>query len=274
MKNLFPYLLNKIAVCVLATMVVAANAQAQDATSTAPVATQIPEQVQIIVTTDTITIGTNFTGTDLYIAGVVQHADPLVARQNRYNIIVTLEGPAREMTMRQKKRRLGVWVNADALTFKSVPLYYNLGATSELRDITAPQTYRDLGLSIDYMPLQSDSLDQEKVHQFREQLIALKKKQHLYTENPGTVMLDPSSLFKARFELPANLPVGNYQIKAYLFRDGAYVSHAETRMDIMKAHFAYSIYHLAHAHAWLYGLLAVFIAIFTGFAGRFILRKD
>lgn len=274
MKNFCFDLLQKFVLFPVLLLILIVKADAQQVTSSNGDPDYIREQVQIIVTTDMITIGANFTGTDLYIAGVINHIDPLVARQNRYNIIVILEGPLREMVMRQKKRHLGVWVNADALTFKDVPLYYNIGATRELRDVTIPQTYQSLGLSIDYMPLQADSGDAQKISIFREQLIDLKKKQNLYSENPGAVSLDPSSLFKARFELPANVPVGNYHIKAFLFRDGVYVSHAETHIDIMKAHFAYSIYNMAHAHAWLYGILAIFIAIFTGFAGRFVLRKD
>jgi len=232
------------------------------------------EKVQIIVTTDQIVIGTDFTGTDLYIAGVVENADPLVYRQNRYNVIVSLEGPTRAMIMREKKRRLGVWVNTESLTFYEVPLYYALASTGELRDITTTQGFHDLGLGIAELPLRSDEPDSQKMANFRAELIRLKRAQNLYSEKIGAVTFTQTSLFRARFQLPTNLPVGRYQVNAYLFRDGVYRSHASEKLDIKKAQLTDSIFYAAHQYSLWYGIAAVLIAIFTGLAGRFILRRD
>jgi len=232
------------------------------------------ETIQIIVTTDQIVIGTDFTGTDLYIAGVVENADPLVYRQNRYNVIVTLEGPTRATVMREKKRRLGVWVNADALTFYDVPLYYALASTGELRDITTAQGFHDLGLGIADLPLRSDEVDAQKLATFRQELIRIKRAQNLYVENIGAVTFTQTSLFRARFQLPTNLPVGRYQVNAYLFRDGSYRSHQAEQLDIKKAQLTDTIFYAAHQYSLWYGIAAVLIAIITGLVGRFILRRD
>jgi len=232
------------------------------------------ETVQIIVTTDQIIIGTDFTGTDLFIAGVIENVDPLVYRQNRYNIIVTLEGPKRTVIMREKKRRLGVWVNTEALTFYDVPLYYALASTGELRDITTAQGFRDLSLGITELPLRSDEIDTQKLENFRQELIRIKRLQNLYVENIGGVTFTQTSLFRARFQLPTNLPVGRYQINAYLFRDGIYRSHRAEQLDIRKAQLTDSIFYAAHNYSLWYGIAAVLIAIITGLTGRFILRRD
>jgi len=232
------------------------------------------ENIQIIVATDSITIGTDFTGADLYIAGMVENADPLVYRQNRYNVVVTLEGAARLMIMREKKRRLGLWVNADSTIFYNVPLYYALASTGELRDITTAQGFHDLGLGIADLPLRSDEPDAQKITTFREELVRLKRAQNLYSENIGAVTFTQTSLFRARFQLPTNLPVGRYQVNAYLFRDGAYRSHASEQLDIRKAQLTDSIFYAAHQYSLWYGIAAVLIAIITGLTGRFILRRD
>jgi len=232
------------------------------------------ETVQIIVTTDQIVISTDFTGTDLYVAGVVENADPLLYRQNRYNVIVTLEGPTRTVVMREKKRRLGVWVNTDALTFYDVPLYYALASTGELRDITSSQGFRDLGLGIAELPWRSDETDGDKVAAFRRELIRIKRGQNLYSDHIGAVTFTQTSLFRARFQLPTNLPVGRYQINAYLFRDGLYRSHASEQLEIRKAQLTDSIFHAAHQYSLWYGIGAVLIAVATGLTGRFLLRRD
>jgi len=232
------------------------------------------ETVQIIVTTNEVTINTNFTGTDLYIAGVLENGEPLVRLQNRYDIIITMEGPLRSMIMRKKKRRMGVWVNADSLTFSNVPLYYALASTRELRDITTPETYQHLGLGTANMPLHASTADKEKTALFREELMRLKKQQHLYSEHIGAVTFGSLSLFSTRFPIPTNVPVGSYNIYAYLFRDGAYIGEASARLEIMKEHFAYSIYQAAHRYSFWYGLAAVAIAILIGFTGRLLFRRD
>jgi len=232
------------------------------------------ETVQIIVTTDQIVIGTDFTGTDLYVAGVIENADHLVYRQNRYHVIVTLEGPMRTMVMREKKRRLGVWVNADALTFYDVPLYYALASTGELRDITTAQGFHELGLGLADLPLRSDEADGQKLAAFRQELIRIKRAQNLYSEHIGAVTFTQTSLFRAHFQLPTNLPVGRYQINAYLFRDGIYRSHRVEQLEIRKAQLTDSIFYAAHQYSLWYGIAAVLLAIVTGLTGRFILRRD
>ncbi|WP_295911723.1 TIGR02186 family protein [uncultured Bartonella sp.] len=232
------------------------------------------ENIQIIVTTNAITLDTNFAGRNVYIAGVLENADPQLRRQGRYDIIVVMEGPIRPMVMREKKRTLGVWVNADALTFVAVPQSYIMATTREIRDITTPINYKRLGLGLEYLPLRADDTDEAKVKLFRDELIKIKQDQHLYSENIGAVTFGSASLFSANFKLPANIPVGHHTIHAYLFRDGEFVETVSTELEIVKAHTAYAIYRFAHDNSIYYGFVAVFIAIFTGILGRLIFRKD
>ncbi|EJF76058.1 TIGR02186 family protein [Bartonella alsatica] len=232
------------------------------------------ETIQVIVTTNTITIDTNFDGHDLYIAGVLENINPLYSRQNLYDIIVSLEGQARPMVMREKKRSAGVWVNADSLIFKNAPLFYSMVTTREIDDITSVEDYKRLGLGLSYLLLQSDEQDQEKIQIFREELIKLQKAKNLYHEEVGGVRFGSGALFTAHFRLPANTPVGHYQVRAYLFRNGQFIDSATTTLEIVKAHIAYTIFHAAHKYSLLYGIFAVIIAISTGFLCRLIFRKD
>ncbi|WP_144753623.1 MULTISPECIES: TIGR02186 family protein [Bartonella] len=232
------------------------------------------ESIQIIVTTNTITVDTNFAGRDLYIAGVLENIDPLYSQQNRYDVIVSLEGQNRPMVMREKKRNAGVWVNADSLIFKNVPLFYSMVTTREIDDITSIEDYKRLGLGVSYLPLQTDEQDQKKVQIFRDELTKLQKAKSLYYEEVGGVRFGSDKLFTAHFRLPANIPVGHYKARAYLFRDGQFIDSATTTLEIVKAHIAYTIFYAAHKYRFLYGVLAVIIAVSTGFLCRLIFRKD
>ncbi|WCR55438.1 MAG: Transmembrane protein co-occuring with sulfite exporter TauE/SafE [Bartonella clarridgeiae] len=232
------------------------------------------EVVQIIVTTNTITVGANFSGHDLYIAGVLENMNPLFRQQNRYDVIVSLEGQTRSMIVREKKRKAGMWINADCVTFKNAPLFYSMVTTREIDNITDAESYKRLGLGLSYFFLSTDEKDQEKTRSFRNELIELQKAKNLYHEEAGGVYFGSGSLFTAHFQLPANVPVGRYHVNAYLFRDGQYISSATTTLEIVKAYVAYTIFHEARKHSFWYGIVAVFVAMATGFLCRFAFRKD
>ncbi|WP_336279443.1 TIGR02186 family protein [Bartonella sp. CB175] len=232
------------------------------------------ETLQIIVTTNTITVDAHFDGRDLYIAGVLENIDPLYSQQKRYDVIVSLEGETHPIVMREKKRNAGVWINTDSLTFKNVPLFYSMVTTREIDDIASTENYRRLGLGLPYFLLQTDEQDQNKIQTFRDELIKLQKAKKLYNEEVGGVRFGSGSLFTAHFRLPANIPVGHYQVRAYLFCDGQFIDSAATTLEIVKAHIAYSIFYAAHKYSLWYGIMAVIVAVSTGFLCRFIFRKD
>lgn len=78
-----------------------AAAQAQD---TGPAGPLPEETIEIGLSTETIAITSNFRGTDLTIFGALDNTDPLVQRQGRYDIVVILQGPARDLVVREKER--------------------------------------------------------------------------------------------------------------------------------------------------------------------------
>lgn len=232
------------------------------------------EFLQIIVTAREITVGANFAGTDFYIAGALENGDPLLRRQNRYDIITVLEGPSQNVRLYQKLRRFGIWVNDAPVKFSNVPQFYALASTRELRDITTPQTYRSLNLSADYLPIRLHHIsDPKRAEFYKSRLIALREEQGLYRQETGAVAFGSPSLFSARFHLPDNVPVGTYTVRAFLFRDGVYTDEAAAALEISRKNIAYSLYRAAQNYSLLYGLSAVLIAVFIGFIGRLIFPK-
>src|SRR5690606_39179681 len=78
-----------------------------------------PENIQIGLSTDRVSITADFSGADLTIFGALDNADPLIARHGRYDVIVVLEGPPRPIVVRKKNRVLGMWINTQSETFVS-----------------------------------------------------------------------------------------------------------------------------------------------------------
>ena len=76
----------------------------------------------------------------------MDNADTLVQRQGRYDVVVVLEGPSKDVVVRKKARFLGLWINRASETFEEAPLSYSLASTRAMQDITDAKTFASLSL--------------------------------------------------------------------------------------------------------------------------------
>lgn len=234
-----------------------------------------PEGIEIGLSTDVVSITADFTGADLTIFGALDNADPLVARQGRYDVIVVLEGPARPVVVRRKDRILGMWINAQSETFVNVPVSYSVATTRMPQDITEPKTYRQLSLGADNIYLEPAEMDDPvTLDEFTDALRARKIATGLYSERVGGVEFLSQNLFRATLALARNVPVGTHKARAFLFKNGAFVKETSAQLAIVKSGFEQSIFRFADDHAFFYGVLAVLLAMLTGWAGSIVFRRD
>ena len=235
-----------------------------------------PETIQIGLSTDRIFITSDFAGADLTIFGALDFADPLFARQGRYDVIVVLEGPARPVVVRRKSRVLGVWANTWSEVFVNVPISYSVATTRVWQDITSPDNYRQMALGADNITLipQNREGDPATLVEFTAALRERKKASGLYSERVGGVQFLSQSLFRATVPLAPNVPVGTHRARAFLFKNGVFIKESSAQLAILKAGFEQRVHRAAQQHGFLYGLAAVALAILTGWAGRVIFRKD
>lgn len=252
-----------------------ASAQKAPPPPQAPQAAQ-PENIQIGLSTDKVSITAGFSGADLTIFGSLENADPLVARQGRYDVIVVLEGPARPVVVRRKERVLGVWVNLESETFENVPISYSVATTRPLQDITDPNSYKQLSLGASNIYMQpADAGDSPAtIEEFTRALRERKAATGLYSENVGGVQFLSQSLFRATVRLAPDIPVGTHKARAFLFKSGLFVKENSAQLEIRKSGFEQAVFRLAHNHGPFYGFLSVSLAMLTGWLGRVVFRKD
>lgn len=241
-----------------------------------PAPSQLREGIEIGLSTDRIAITSDFSGADLTIFGALDNPDPLINRQGRYDVIVVLEGPARRVTVRRKDRVLGVWMNTEAESFVNVPTSYSIATTRMPQDITEPKNYRQLSLGADYIYIEpaDKTASAFTIEEFRSALRDRKKATGLYNERIGGVQFLSETLFRATVSLAPNVPVGTHRARAFLFRNGVFVEETSAQLAIIKAGFEQRIYRAAHEQSLLYGFMAVALAIFTGWLGRIVFRRD
>ena len=109
---------------------------------------------------------------------------------------------------------------------------------------------------------------------FRQAFLKIKTDQRLYREVPDGVTFFTPALFRATIPLPAEVPIGNYNVEARLFADGAMIARAPSAFEIYKAGFEQLVANAAHDHGLLYGIATAFMAIMTGWLAAIIFRRD
>ena len=236
----------------------------------------VTETIQIGLSTDRITITSDFSGADLTIFGAVDSADPQVSRQGGYDVIVVLEGPAEPIVVWKRSRILGVWVNSHSETFVNIPISYSVSTTRVFQDITSTTSYKQLSLGVQNIYLEPKQR-REKPATIAEFTAALRDRKlatGLYRERIGGVQFLSSTLFRATVDLPPNVPVGTHKARAFLFKNGEFIKETSANLAIVKAGFEQSVYEAAHDYSFYYGIFAVLLAMLTGWVGRIVFRRD
>jgi len=222
------------------------------------------EEVVLGLSSDTVSINTNFDGSEILVFGAVKRDGPM-PEGPRLQVIVTVSGPSEPVTVRRKEKRFGIWVNTDTIEIDSAPSFYavststllglSLSETEDVRHkVSIPRAIRSVG----------NAAAVEDVESFTEALIRIKSKSDQYQLNEGTISVDEQTLFRTSISLPAALTEGAYQTRIFLTRGGAVVSSYETSINVRKVGLERWLFNLSRENAVLYGLMSLAIAIAAG----------
>lgn len=228
------------------------------------------EQLAVGLTEDVIHITSSFTGAEFVVYGTVESIDAFKGASER-DIVIVVRGPDRSETVRKLKRVAGVWVNAEAERFSAVPSYYFLASTAPLDRITAPAVLKRKAIGLDNLGM--DGPSGREAAEYRKALIRNRVAGALYVEDIGAIQMNGPALFQARIRMPANVPVGDYKVDAYLFRNGQELSAYSAPLVIEKLGIERTIYDFAHGYGPFYGIAAILIGILIGLGAAFVFRE-
>lgn len=228
------------------------------------------EEVVLGLSSDTVSINTNFDGSEILIFGAVKRDSPFPA-DPPMEVIVTVSGPSEPVIVRRKEKKFGIWINTDSVEIDSAPSFYAVSASSSLamalsetedvrHRVSIPRAIRSVGAPANISNSET----------FTEALIRIKSRSNQYQLNEGTVSFDEQTLFRASVDLPAALTEGDYQTRIFLTRSGAVVAQYETSIYVRKVGMERWLFTLSREQAFLYGLLSLGIAIFAGWGASAI----
>ena len=213
-----------------------------------------------------------FDGSEILIFGAVKHESE-ASSEGDLDVVVTISSPRSPVTVRRKEKRLGIWVNVDALEVDLAPSFYAVATTRPFDEVVSKAS--DLWHQISVRQLiraVSVPVAVENPEEFTEALVRVRENDGLYQTLSGAVILQDQTLFSTSVSLPSNLVEGAYTARIFLMNDGDVVSEYQTSIDVRKVGMERWLYNLAHERPVVYGLLSLAIAIFAGWAAAAAFR--
>ncbi len=237
----------------------------------------VAEHMTIALSTAEVKISSNFTGAPITLFGVIERDAQSVSRSGHYQVATLVQGPPESVIARRKDRILGVWANTDSETILAAPSFYTVNASGNIDDLAEKlvlERYR-LGFAnsrFDYRgrPQANDPAAAE----FREAFLRIKQNAGLYSEQQDSVTFIGDSVFRTTVWVPANAPVGFYTVRVFLFADGALLAQADESFRISKTGFEQYLSVFSREKSFVYGVVCVVLALFTGWLGGVVFRRD
>jgi uncharacterized protein (TIGR02186 family) len=215
----------------------------------------------------------SFTGAELLLFGAIIYPGGRPPRQGA-DIAVVIKGPAEAITVREKQKIAGMWINADSARFRSVPSFYAVAASRPIETLVDSRTAAIYELGIQNIQLSPASADTpEEQRRFEAGLIDLKRRHGLYGEIHNGVEISEGVLYRARIAIPARVPVGQYTAETFLIQDGRVVAGAARTIDIDKSGFERFVAAAAQKWSFVYGLVAVAMSLLLGWAAGTAFRR-
>lgn len=221
-----------------------------------------------------IEIRYSFNGADLILFGAVGSSavDPV---NDNFDVVIVVRGPEAQTVIRQKAKVGPIWINDDSLTFPAAPGYYAVAASRPLSQIASDAVFGSYGIGFDHLPLLAKTprgLAAPEA-EFRAALFRLQSNSGLFRQEKDSVIHVGEGLFKTDIRLPANVPVGDFLVETFIFKDGTIKARNRITLAVDKEGFERAAYDFAHGYPFWYGLFAVLVALTAGWLAGVLGKK-
>lgn len=224
-----------------------------------------------------IEITSTFRGAELLLFGAIRSQTEILTEDEPLDVVVVVLGPEAAVIVRHKERVAGVWANRRAVKFQSVPGFYFVAANKPLEKIAPEKTLADheIGISHIEVPLAGPvaGMSAATVEEFRTALLATRQRESLYQEYPTQVKILSNALFRTEITMPSSVPVGAYEVRVLLFKDGRLLHTQSVPLKIDKSGIERLIFSFASFYPFFYGVFAVAIAVFFGWLASVVFRR-
>ncbi len=243
-----------------------------------PAQTATPERVEADVSTRTIAITSGYSGAEILVFGAIENSRQPSAESGFYDVAVVIEGAPEPLMVRKKGRVAGLWVNTATFNFNAVPSYYAVASTRPLEEFADAMLLEENGLGLEAvrMSAAADSavrVSSEDLIAYKDAVRRLKQSADLFKRADYGVIFTGRSLFRATVALPATVPVGPLTARVFLFHEGKLLSKYQARVVLEREGIERWLYAFAFERPFLYGIVAVLLALATGLIASAAFRR-
>jgi uncharacterized protein (TIGR02186 family) len=225
-----------------------------------------------------VVIASNFQGGEVTLFGAAVDDEGAVRPVTDYDLVVTTRGPAETLTVREKARSHGLWLNRSGREFREVPYFLNVLSSRPLDEIADFRRRKEAALGLDAVAARGLSKEAAPLKgddaKFAGALRRLQERRLLWREDGSGVEFVGSSLFKGTITLPPNVPFGDFSIEARLMRGGETVATGSAVFRVVKDGFEARVAELAETSRAAYGAATVALALLFGWLASVIFRRD
>lgn len=216
-----------------------------------------------------VSITANFDGSEIFIFGAIKRDAPVNADSGELGIIIEVSGPELDALVRQKERKIIIWVNADSVEVERAPSFYSIAATGPIEELVSEseRSLRNLGLEF------AVRVSDEKDEAYREAVIRILQDDGRYATEITPVTLTEETLFTTKLAMPVNVVEGEYTVKTLLVRNQAVIATSVSTITVRKEGIERWLYTFAHENAFFYGLMSLAVALIAGYGASEIFRR-
>jgi uncharacterized protein (TIGR02186 family) len=190
-----------------------------------------------------------------------------------FHVVIVVEGPLADGVARRKRNVGGIWINTEQVTFENFPSYFQVLASGRLNTITNPTTLAVEDIDPASQARHSAVAGYWDSAVFGAALVRLMTERGHFGVSEDAVRFLSNSAYAARIVLPHDIPNGTFVARTYVFRNGGVIAERSEGFTVQKTGFERFLYSAAVGQPFLYGLVGVILAIFTGWLGGVVFRR-
>lgn len=210
-----------------------------------------------------IEIDSGFTGTKILLFG---------AKEDAGNIVVTIRGPKKNFSIIKKEQLFGgIWYNGKIVDVIDTNSYYSLFSTFIGQEIPKDLlSTLEIGKDNIKIDIQSGEVTETDKEIFKSEFVGQLEKKNLYSIGAQKLDFLNETLFKVSLDFPKNITSGIYSVDIYLIDDGSLISFQSIPIYVSQVGSGAKIINFANDQSFLYGLLAIMMAVIAGWLANYI----
>lgn len=230
------------------------------------------EKLISAVSNDEVAISSDFVGEKLTLFGNIEPeaGAPQKYVEGPFHVVIVITGPLQDRVARFSRPHLGIWMNSAQAVFHDFPSFYQVLASGKLTDITDQQTLDQLNILPEAQARLAAPPDAGR---FGRELVRLMTKEGYFGVNELGVVFRSNTLYSAQVNLPSDVPPGPYLVGTYLFKNGLVIAEYSEGFSVRKIGFERFLGLASRQQPLLYGLVAVILALFTGWLGGVVFKR-